>query len=265
MRRSWFAVVVGLAACMPNPYAKFYEGLPNARVREDYEPSSAPLQLFSSNDFDRDILELERRGYSVIGSSSFNASLNNVRESQLRSHAQAIGAQLVLLASRYTNTVSGAVPLSMPKTSTTTSSGTATAYGPGGSVTAVGSGTSTTYGSETVLLPYSVARGDFTALYFVRTQPVLGLIVVALDDTTRMRIQSNFGVRVAVVVDGSPAFDAEILPGDILLQIGNERLHSDEQYGQLITAHQGERVELILNRGGREIRKTVVLRTIRRP
>ena len=110
----------------------------------------------------------------MIGASFLNAGVNRVKESQLRAQAERVGAQVVLVSSQYTHTVTGAIPLTVPTTSTTTSSGSATAYGAGGSVTATGTGTSTTTGSQTVLMPYSVQRADFGAVYFARVKSRLG-------------------------------------------------------------------------------------------
>lgn len=265
MRRARLLFGIALLGCMPNPYAKFYQGAPDARVRPDYEASNAPLAIYSSNDFNRDVLELMRRGYTLVGQSSFNAGMNAVKESQLRSQADQIGAQVVLVASQYTHTVSGAIPLSVPTTTTTTTTATATVVGSGGSATGYGTGTSTTYGNQTVILPYTVARGDFAALYFVRVRSRLGLFVVALDDSTRRRIQSNFGVRVFVVVNGSPAFNADIIPGDIVTQFAGERVRSLEHFGQLLDASQGKTIEIVLDRSGREVRKTVTLLSLARP
>lgn len=259
MKRYTLVALFPLAACVPNPYAKFYEGAPDARVRPDYIAPTSALQIFSSSDFNRDVPELMRHGYVLVGQSSFNAGIGNVKESQLRDQAASVGAALVLVSSHYTNTITGAIPLNIPQTSTTTGTATATAYGPGGSATATGYGTSTTTRSQTVMMPYSVARADFAALYFVRTKARLGLFVIALDDSTRQRLQSNAGVRVAVVVENSPAFDADILPGDIVLALGGERVRSPEHYGELLTKYEGQRVEISLSRSGRELTKSVTL------
>jgi S1-C subfamily serine protease len=188
--------------------------------------------------------------------------MGSVKESQLRQQAATIGAQIVLVASRYTNTISGAVPLVMPTTSTTTSNGVATISGSGGTATVAGSISSTTQSSRTMMMPYSIARGDFTALYFVRVRTRLGLSVVPLDDSARLRLQTNSGVAVQVVVEGSPAFDADILPGDILLQIGSDRVRSVEHFSELIDRYEGRTVDLVLDRHGRDVRKSVRILTL---
>lgn len=265
MRRISLIGLLLVTGCLPNPYAQFYQGLPDARQSPGYEASTSPVQLYSSNDVDRDVLELMRRGYNLIGTSSFNAGMNNVRESQLSSQATRVGAQVVLVSSRYTNTISGAIPLSLPTTSTTTSSATATAYGSGGVVTGYGTGTSTTYGTQTVMVPYSVARADFTALYFAHTKTRLGVYVAALDDSTRRRLQSNSGVKILVVVNDSPAFNADIIAGDILTQVNGEPVRSVEIFAQLLNENEGKTVALTLNRDGHQVRKTVAILRLDHP
>lgn len=262
MRRLLIATLSLALGCVPNPFAQYYQGMPDARVRPGYIAPTDSLQVFSSADLNGDVLKLMRRGYAVVGQSSFNAGLNTFDQSQVREQAKAIGASLVLVSSHYTNTIEGALPRTAPKTSTTTASGTATVYGTGGSATATGFGTSTTTTSQTVMVPYSIARGDFAALYFVRVKPVLGLVVVAIDDSTRQRLQTNAGVRVVVVVENSPAFDADILPGDILLSFGDERVGSPESLVQMAVKYQGQHVDLLLNRNGMELHKGVVLQKL---
>lgn len=254
MRRLLVALLV--AACA-NPYQQFYKGVPDARISPSYVTDTTPLQIYSTNDFNRDGLELIRRGYWPVGQSSFNAGVNKVKESQLREQATRIGAHVVLVSSQYTHSVSGAIPLTIPTTSTTTSSGNATAYGASGSVTVSGTGTSTTTSSRTIVLPYTIARADFGALYFARTRSRLGLYVRALDDSTRLRLQTNSGVRVIVVIEKSPAFEADILPGDVLLDFNGDRVHSEESYSQLLDKYQGSTVILHLDRAGERVQKQV--------
>ncbi len=259
MRQSRWVLLALVISCGPNPYAKYYQGVPDARVRHDYAPSAAPLQIYSFTDFNRDILELVRRGYAVIGWSSFNAAMSTVRASQLRNQAAQVGAQVVLVAAQYTNRVSGAIPLTVPGTATTTTTGAVTAVGSSGSGTAYGTGTTTTYGTRTLMNPYAIARGDFAALYCARIRVRVGLYVVPLDDSTRRRMQSNFGVRLLVVVEGSPASNADILPGDVVTEFEGERVSSVEHFRQLADANAGRSVDVVVDRSGQEVQKRVKL------
>src|SRR6202043_3245767 len=113
--------------------------------------------------------------------------------------------------------ITGAVPLMLPQTSTSYTSGSATAYGAGEPVTAYGNATTTTYGTQTTMMPYSVARSDFGAVYFVKTRQRAGIITLPLDDAAHKRLGTNSGILVRLVVDGTPAFNADVFPGDVLL------------------------------------------------
>jgi hypothetical protein len=260
MRTIIAAAALVLASCA-NPYAQFYQGIPDARVRQNYEPVQAELQIYGTDDFDRDTLALIRKGYAPIGNSSFSAGSNSVSETQLREQATKIGAHVVLVASKYTHTVSGAVPLSIPQTTTSYSSGTATAYGSGGTVNAYGSGTTTTYSSQTVMMPYSVARSDFGARYFIKTKVRLGIFPEAVSDEARRRIQTNAGVSVKVVTENTPAFAADVLPGDIVLSIGADSIQSVEHFYQLLDKYQGQKPLFKINRDGALVEKQIEIRS----
>jgi len=255
-----FAAVL-LSGCA-NYFADYYRGMPDARLRPGYIASTEPLKVYSTNDFPRDVKALLQRGYVVIGQSTFNAGRKKVSEGQLRAQAEKVGAQVVLFSSQYTHTVSGAVPLTLPKTTTSYSTGTATAFGPGGTVTAYGSGTTATYGTQTTYMPYSIDRADFAAVYLARAKTRIGFYAEPLDDATRRRLERNAGVLVGVVVEDTPAFDANILPGDVLLSFGGQSVRSVEHYQELLRGFQGTSVELILDRDGRSLAKTVAVHSL---
>lgn len=260
MRKLLVATALVLVSCA-NPYSQFYQGIPDARVRPNYEPIQAELQIFGTDNFDRDTLGLIRKGYTPVGQSSFSAGSNAVSEAQLRAQATKIGAHVVLVAFKYTHTVSGAVPLSIPQTTTSYSSGTATAYGSGGTVNAYGSGTTTTYGSQTVMMPYSVARSDFGARYFIKTKARLGITAEPVSDEARRRIQTNAGISVQVVTENTPAFAADVLPGDIVLSIGGDSIQSVEHFYQLLDKYQGQKPLFKIIRDGVPIEKQIEIRS----
>jgi hypothetical protein len=152
------------AGCAANPYAEFYKGNPDGRTVENYIAPTTPLEVWSTNNFDRDVAALEKRGYVPIGSSDFNAASNKVSEDQLRKQAESLGAAAVLVSSHYTHTVSGAMPLTLPNTTTSYTNGNAMVTGSGGIANVYGSATTTTYGTQTVMMPYNIQRSDFTAV-----------------------------------------------------------------------------------------------------
>ncbi|MFZ5723857.1 MAG: PDZ domain-containing protein [Pseudomonadota bacterium] len=256
MKKTLILIAALLSGCT-NPYAKFYQGMPDARVRPGYVPSSEPVKIYSSNDIQQDARSLMVKGYLPVGESSFNAASNQASQSQLIFHANKIGAQLVLVKSAFSHTVSGALPLTVPNTATSYSSGTATAYGPGGSVTAYGSGTTTTYGSQTTMVPYTIQRYDFDAMYFVKAKPRVGFIAVAIDNETRRKLGTNSGVRVDIVIENSGAFENDVLPGDIVLKFNDTKIQSVEHYSEMLSTYSGQSVTLTINRDGVEILKVL--------
>ena len=250
---------IALLSGCANPYATYYHGLENAKAVPNYVPSSKPLVIYSTDNFTRDITALQSKGLNIIGSSSFNAGSNAVSEQQVRSQAEKLSAAVVLISSKYTNTVTGAMPLVLPNNTTSYSTGSATAYGPGGTVTAYGSGTTTTYGTQTVMMPYSVNRSDFNAVYLAYVKPRLGIFVEPTDNITKKRLESNFGVRVRVTVEGSPAYLAGIMVGDILLQYGGEDVISaDQLLKELIPKYSGT-FSVKFDRDGKKIEKTITI------
>lgn len=246
-----------LAGCA-NPYAKFYQGAPDARANPRYVAPPGPVQVFALNDIERDRDNLMRRGYIQVGFSSFQAGSSNATQAQLIEQAQKLGAEIVLANTKYSHTVSGVMPLTLPTTSTTYSNAHATAFGSNGtSATAFGSGTSTTYGTQTTMVPYSADRSDFGAVYFARVRPRLGIYVKPLTDEMRQARSSNTGVIIYIVVDNSPAFAADILPGDILVAINGENVAGVEGFNQIVAKPYGQQMKLTLGRGDKTVEKVV--------
>lgn len=264
MRKLVPVLLLFVTACV-NPYAQFYQGTPDARAIPSYEPVKEDLKIYSTDNFDRDAQTLIRKGYTLIGQSFFSAGANQILEWQLREQAAKVGAHAVLIFSRYTHTASGAVPLVLPNTTTSYSRGTATAYGSGGVVNAYGSGTTTTYGTQTMMMPYSVARYDVGALYFAKIFSRVGISPVVVDDETRKRLQTNVGIKVLLVTEGTSAFVADVLPGDIVLAIAGESIQSDEHYFQLIDKYEGQTVAFRIDRGGKALEKRLEIRKYPKP
>jgi len=115
-----------------------------------------------------------------------------------------------------TITQTSTATVTTPTTTTSYSTGTATAYGSRGPVTAYGSGTTTTYGSTTNYVPITVQRVDYGAVYFVKQRFGLGVFIRDLNDSERQDLQTNRGVAVRLVVDDTPAYNADILVGDVI-------------------------------------------------
>ena len=202
-----------------------------------------------------------KRGYVPLGYSSFNSGKAESEDSAVR-QGQDVGADLVLIINpKYTGSITTNMPITTPTTTTSYSTGTATAYGSGGSATAYGSGTTTTYGTATNYVPVTVHRTDFGAICFVKIKFNLGAFPRDLNDAERQELQSNKGVVVRFVVDGSPAFNADILAGDIITAIDGVTVPAANSFSELLAARKGKLIKLSILRHGQHIEKSVQLNT----
>lgn len=166
---------------------------------------------------------------------------------------------MLILNPRYTGSTATAVPFTMPTSTTSYSTGTATAYGPGGVVNAYGSGTTTTYGTTTTMIPMTVNRSDYGAAYFVKRKWTFGTLWRDLNDAERQELQSNKGVYVRVVIDNSPAYQADILPGDIILAVDGAPVLNQKSIANELRVHAGQVVTVSLYRRGSLLEKSVRL------
>lgn len=127
--------------CMTGGYGQFYQ--PHA---DKQFPPSENVQLFQ---YSKESLDnLTQNGYLVIGSSSFNGP--DQSNYTAINQAKKVGADIVLLNSKYTGTAHGSISLPeyhAPQTTTVTTheSGHINIYGAGGSAYGNFSGSSNSY------------------------------------------------------------------------------------------------------------------------
>lgn len=256
--------LIVLAGCASG-YKRFYQSAPGATLeaitaRRPSPPPAVPIVERSQPSDAQAILDAyARRGYVMIGHAMFNSGKPESEDSAVR-QAHKVGADLVLILSpKYTGSVTSAIPITTPTSTTSYSTGSATAYGPGGTVTAYGSGTTTTYGSTTNYVPFTVHRSDYGAVFFVEQRFGLGLFTRDLTDAERQEFQSNKGASVRLVVDGTPAFDADILVGDVITSIDGVVVSSAKTFNELLRERAGKRVSILIVRRGQYIEKSVQL------
>lgn len=259
-------VALLLTACASG-YSQFYRPWPGAtpdlvaslRVAP---PSGQPL-VERVEQIGQDSTELldayARRGYAPIGTSLFNSG-NTESEDRAIEQGRRIGADLVVIMSpRHTGSTTATIPMTIPTSSTSYSTGTATAYGAAGTVRVYGTGTTTTLSTSTTMIPITISRTDYGAGYFVKRKWSFGGIWRDLNDSERQELQSNKGLYLKVVVDNSPAYNADILPGDIVLAIDGEPVSSQEAFSAQVSARSGRNVLISLYRRGSRLEKSVKL------
>lgn len=200
-----------------------------------------------------------KRGYIVIGTSLFNSGRPESDESAV-SQGQQVGADLVLILNpRYTGSITSSVPITTPTTTRSYSSGTATAYGPGGSATAYGTGQTTTYGSTTTYVPMTTHRSDYGAVYFIKRKFGFGAFSRDLSDAERQELQTNRGAVIRLVVDNTPAFDADMLIGDVITTVDGVPVANAQAFNSLLRERRGKQVTVSFLRRGQKLEKVIQL------
>ena len=152
-------------------YGQFYQ----SETSTQYPPTQ-DVRVYR---FTQDGLQsLRREGYIVIGQSNFNGPLAN--QSQAIQQGKRVGAQVVLVDYRHTETRQGSLPMTQyhaPQTTTINSYGHASgsAYGSGGyaygSANSVGTSYVTTPGyTTTQYVPITIERYDQTAIFLRKNE-----------------------------------------------------------------------------------------------
>lgn len=242
-----------------NPYSKFYKStIPSGAASELLPATGDPRIESGSGDPKADIRRMFEDGYALVGIASFVGPAQH--ESEAITQARNAGAAVVIPSSKYRNTVSGAMPVALPTTSTSYSSGTVNAYGAGGSAFGNYSGSTTTYGTTTTYIPFSVDKYDQVGLFFAALKPRgLGVLFLPLTDQQRQLVGSNKGVQLVAVRKGSPAFLADILPGDLLLSMGDEPIYDVATFHAAVLAAAGHATVFHLIRGTTPVTKQVTI------
>jgi len=253
MRYVALILLVSVLQGCANPYAKFYS--PYGAANQNIVKASGPPRLVrGSANREEDKQRLLEEGYRPIGYSSFNAE--DVNESDAISQAKEVGANIVLVYSKYSHTESGEMPLTMPSTQTSTTNISGTV----GTTPVYGTGTTTTYGSTTTYIPYSVRRNDYLATYWVKAPtPVLGVYVREPTADERKQIGSNTGLIVVAVIKNTPAFSADLFKGDVLKRIGDTQPTDLDAFSAALLRYAGQKVNVVLLRDGKEITKVIQL------
>ena len=248
-----------LAACASG-YQQFYKPYIDARTLPDVQllgNGEAP-KIFSSNDMQRDIKIAVSKGYRSIGASSFNGQIES--EQAVVNQAKSVGAVLVLVNSKFTESRTITTPLILPNNQTTYNSGSV--YGTYGSANY--SGSSTTYGTTVVPITTQQQRYDQTAVYFVKSTKKLkfGLFTVDLTPELRSKYERNTGAVIDVVAEESPAFAANVLPGDILIELNGTPIINAKHASEIMQSAQPKDGKCILKVIRNGIEKSIELQLV---
>jgi len=200
------------------------------------------------------------KGYVLLGEASFEANAANY-EKQLRAKASELNADIVLTTSSFAGTRNIVIPLTTyepGQVTNTYSTGqiNATAYGSNGSsayTTGQYSGTSTSISSgttSTTYLPMQITRNSYWAAFLRKNIPLFGVFYLPLTDNERILLQRNTGVKVTTIVDESPAYYANILPGDYIITFNNTTVTTPQMLHAITEENLGKEIKLGIIRNG---------------
>jgi membrane-associated protease RseP (regulator of RpoE activity) len=224
--------LVSVAACFlvaASDLGKFYHAVPHKTP--DVELTTEPTFHTSSGDAKQDVTALESAGYEVVGYSAFNGKESG--QKAVAKQAKKVGATDVVYLEKYTDTQSTG---------------------------AIGNTSFSRWGAFSFVTPMSIRRYDQVAIYFRKApREGLGVYPRPLTDEEKQQIGSNKGLFITAVVNGSPAFVADILPGDILIDLGGHAVWDGDSVRAAMATATGKTVSVTLRRAGQTITKSVTI------
>lgn len=257
--------VMAFTGCTQSGYNQFYtplvpkdefqKGIDNHFIiplKDDEE-----VLLYMSNNIEEDDIKVVSKGYALIGYSSFNGKLEDIDNA--KKQAKQIGAHIVLVKSDYTDTTNVSGALLLPDNKTTYNSGNinmntnynSNRYGYVGNSNTTGNyyGSSTTYGTQVVPYSTSIRRYNQLAQYYIKLDTSsyhLGTIrSTEITREERIKIGNN-GIKINYILDNSPAYNSDLLRGDIIVKIDGIGIKDYADFGKLSNKYKNYKGKSIL-------------------
>lgn len=225
------ALLIGAASILmaASDPSKFYQAVPHRSP--DAEITADPVFHASSGDAKGDVTSMETRGFELIGYSAFNGRESG--QKAIAKQAKKIGATDVVYLEKYTETENTG---------------------------AIGNTSLSRRGAFSFITPMSVRRYDQLAMYFRKaSRHGLGVFPRELTDEEKIRIGSNKGLVITAVVNGSPAFVSDILPGDIITEFDGRPVWDGDSLQAAIDAARGRPATISIRRGDQPLSKEVTV------
>ncbi len=242
-------ILVCMTGCA-NGYQKFYHSYIEPETLQDVKflAEGEVPKVYGTDDPKRDAKIAKSKGYIALGYSAFNGPMASQQD--LISQATSLRATMVLTRSKFAGTRTDTVPLFLPNNKTTYSSGTVTgAYG-----NANYSGSSTSYGTTVVPITTEQHRYEQSALYLVKStkKPRYGIFYIDLTPELRSSLERNTGVLIDTIIEDSPAFFANILPGDVLIEMNGTIINNVTFANEFLRTYKGDTAVFKIMRNGIE-------------
>jgi len=225
--RAFSLPLLFICSCYLNPYTRFYTDLLSGTPVEQTPGLLATKDalMYETRDMNASVEEFLESGYALIGYTQFNGT---DAADGLAQQAKRIGASAAILQTKYSHTRTGMTTVTSPTVSTSRTTHTGTIYSGTGSAYYTGTARTTTTSYQRHYVPYSIDRYDYVATFWAKRSapPVLGVIMSELTTQQRQEYERNTGVHVDVVIRNSPAYRADIVPGDIIIALNGSPIHN---------------------------------------
>ncbi|HXI83992.1 MAG TPA: PDZ domain-containing protein [Verrucomicrobiae bacterium] len=256
------AISVLVTGCSTNRFSQFYLDR-SATVASRCLPYSGKTQIIATSDPLRDTTNMFQSGYLPIGESGFWCVGWTVTQQMLEEQAKKVKADVVLYFTKYEGSEQGyaAIPQYHPGTPAPTITQNVNVYGNGyqaeaGDVfgrmavqTMQQNPPPTTGTYTTTVVPVTRQRYTHAAGFWRKGKPpIFGAYFINLTPELREKLQKNTGVVVAILVNDSPAFRANILPGDILTRIDDVEISSTQDFQAKLLQFAGKKATLSILR-----------------
>ena len=114
-------------------------------------------------------------------------------------------------------------------------------------------------GADRVIFYATPAGGELTVAYYVRFKLPFGATFRDLRDEERRTLDASGGVAIGSIVDDSPAARANLLAGDIVLEVDGKPIVNRADFQAQLRARAGHPVTLTLVRNGEMLQRVVRL------
>ncbi len=246
MRTLLIILSIAILTGCESGYSEFYranfdrKALTEEQARElKFLPKGETPEVRRTDNMKRDVNLAQSRYWVLMGYSSFNGELGTPEE--LVRHAKSVGATMVLVSAKFSE--------NRQITGTRLVSTNSTTYFGGGAT-----GMATSYGTAAVPVTRTQTRYDQEAVFFVRStkKQKFGVGVVPLTPELRQKYERNTGALVNIVFEDSPAFRANLLPGDVITELGGKAIETAPEVISFIAAQpaNGSFAVKILRNGG---------------
>ena len=196
--------------------------------------ASPDSKMYVSNHKDEDNISMLENGYDMMGTSGFGSG--KVAPELALQHAKAIHADTVLVYTKYGSAKTAASKIAVIKE-------------------AAKKGVGVINDKDLV---EDETQYDYFASYWAKLPaPLLGVHIIKLvknvpsdDEEAGAKKVESKGLTILAVIKDSPAAQAGLLRGDVLLKISDVELNKPEELSPLVRKFQGQNVAIEYERGG---------------